>query len=86
MSYLLKSEIGGKVLRAHANRLQRTERALNKTGDPLQDVLLDPLRTFGKRSEVKWRRNAQNGNRERHFKVQLSEEIFSRWISELDLL
>lgn len=77
--------MSGKVVRSQANRLRRIARGVSETGKPLDGVFPDFLRIFKKISGVELRRNAQNGNLERQFKVQLSRSRSSRWNPESEL-
>lgn len=84
-SYLLESEVGGKLVRAHANRLRRAGRGLTKASGQLGGESPNSLGSLENISNVEWRRSAQNGYRRRHFILQLFRERSPRWISESEL-
>lgn len=81
---VLESEVGRRIVRAHANRLRRTGRGFAETGEPSDGVFPDYLRTFEKISDVQWRCSPQTGKKERHFKVQVSGRRSSKWTRKSD--
>lgn len=85
IGYAIESEIGRRVVWAHANRLRRIGRGVTETGKPSDGVLRDSLRTFEKVPKVEWRRNPRTGREERHFRVRDSERRLSRRTPQSDL-
>lgn len=77
--YVIESEAGGRIVRAHAELLSHTARAGTETEEPSNSVYRDSLRSFEKSSGVDWRQAVQTGMEERHFKAQLFGKRSSRW-------
>lgn len=85
VGYKLKAEVGGVVVRVHANRLRRIPQGVVETGDPEAGMFPDSLRTFARIAGTQIRKHTRTGNTERHFKVRISGKNFSCWTPESDL-
>ena len=81
----LRSEIGNKVARVHVNRLRRIGDLAVETGDPVDGVFPDSMRILKKITATENRLNAETGEDERWFKVQIGGRKSPRWTKESDL-
>lgn len=54
---VIKSDVGGRVVPAHGNRLRHTGRGVNGKTEPSNSIFLDSLRNFEKILEVESRHN-----------------------------
>lgn len=84
VGYELKSEVGDKVTRAHANRLRKIRDEIVETGEPRDGVFPDSLRMLGRISAVKTVLDSSGGAR-RLFKVSMRGKGNSSWTPETDL-
>ena len=85
VGYELKSEVGDKKVRVHANRLRKIPEGVVETGDPEDGMFTDSLRTLGRIAGTQVRKNKNNGQMERHFKVRISGSRAPSWTPESDL-
>lgn len=79
VGYLIESEVGCTNVPTHANRLRRTAKGVQETGESFDRVFLDFLWTIAKISNVTRKRSPQTEKRKRHFKGQLFERRSSEW-------
>eukprot|EP00171_Calliarthron_tuberculosum_P002219 IDg2219t1 len=85
VGYELKSEVGDRTARVHANRLRRIDDEARETGNPEDGVFPDCMRLLKKIAGSETRINAATGQEERWFKVQIGGRKSSRWTKEVDL-
>lgn len=69
--FVLESETGKNLVRAHTNRLRKIGARVGETGDPEDGVFPDNIRLFQRISGCEWRGSGTNGNRQRWFRVAI---------------
>lgn len=84
VGHQLKSEMGSKIVRVHANRLRRIPDGVIESGDPEDGMFPDSLRVLERISGTQTRENKE-GQEERHFKVRIAGQRGANWTAESDL-
>ncbi len=85
MAYEIKSEVGNRVARVHANRLRKIDQGAVESGEPRDGAFPDSLPTLGKIRGVKWDKCKDTGQMVRWFRVQMGGRRSKRWTKENDL-
>ncbi len=85
VAYEIKSEVGNRVARVHANRLRKIDQGAVESGEPRDGAFPDSLRILGKIRGMKWDRCKDTGRMLRWFRVQIGGRRSRRWTKESDL-
>ncbi len=83
--YELRSEVGDRRARVHANRLRKINDAVVESGEPRDGVFPDSLRMLGKIRGAKESPCPETGELIRWFRVQVGGRRSRRWTKEIDL-
>lgn len=85
VSYLLRSEIGDKMARVHANRIRKISPTARQTVDARNGVFPDGLRLLRRMHDSRIEVDRTTGKRTPWFKVQLAGRKSPKWTQESDL-
>ena len=85
VSFMLKSELGGKIARVHPNRMQKISAAAVQTCNAKNGVFPDGLRLLERMKDSKEIVDPRTGKRHRLFKLRIAGRKSPKWTKEEDI-